>query len=198
MVINKNKVPITQRMIPELARVTIKLYKESETVSIEPPGKTSSLELKLSGLNGAQYTVDLHGIPSKCVDYGDEVGQWLDAMLSELTGKEKSGYRMVRILEGEARRVYYSPGMRFVSRNTFVLISMKAKLLLNDARNFDGTYLSDLAPLTLTSEASLKRLNDEIDVFDRVPMDRFRSNLVLDTPVENAFLEGEFNFVWRI
>ena len=64
------------------------------------------------------------------------------------------------------------------------------RLLTRGTKAYDGTYLSDLAPLTLTSEASLRKLNDNIDD-DVIPMDRFRSNIVMKADRKLAFVEGK-------
>ena len=64
-----------------------------------------------------------------------------------------------------------------------------ARLLTKETKAHDGTYLSDLAPLTLTAEGSLQKLNDIIPE-DVVPMDRFRSNIVVNTKRALAFVEG--------
>ena len=112
MIINKNKIPITQRMIPQLAQVKISLFKDAQTVSVEPPQSThvSPLDLQLEGVEGKRIRVDLHSIPCDCVDYGDDKAEWLDKMLTALTGKEKKGFRFVRIQQGETRRIQTSPG----------------------------------------------------------------------------------------
>lgn len=64
-------------------------------------------------------------------------------------------------------------------------------MLTKDIQPFDGTYLSDLAPLALTSEASLELLNENMISGERIPMDRFRSNIVMSTENSIPFLEDE-------
>ena len=122
MIVNKKKTPITQRMIPQLAQVKISLYKDAQMVTVEPPQSTNvePFDLKLQGVNGDKVWVDLHGIPSNCIDYGEEAAEWLDKMLTGLTGKSKKGYRFVRIQPGETRRIQTSPGMFYVANGSLL------------------------------------------------------------------------------
>ena len=66
-----------------------------------------------------------------------------------------------------------------------------ASLLVNDLKSHDETYLSDLAPMTLASEASVTELNDFILSGEDVPINRFRSNIVISVNQDLAFIEGK-------
>jgi uncharacterized protein YcbX len=77
----------------------------------------------------------------------------------------------VAIKKGETRKLSESP----------------AKLLLQDVRDSDETYLADLAPISLTVDGSLAALNECAS--EPVPMDRFRANVVVSISKEFAFCE---------
>jgi len=169
MIVNKRGVPVTQRMIPELARVEIRILQEESKIRIISPVSLKSrwnyIDIDLQPpKNLPSVTFDLHGIASKCVDLGDEMADWICQMIASLRGRECSGYRLVQICPGSSRNVYNSA----------------ARLLMDDARPHDGTLLSDLAPLSLTSADSLRKLNCILAAESQVPMDRFRSNIVME------------------
>ena len=111
MIINKNKVPITQRMIPELATVSVKLFKDTGILVIEPPKKVKldALDIYLNDMEGDEYPVALHTLPATCIDCGEDAANWVDTLLSALTNKPKAGYRLVRIKEGKSRGMYGTP-----------------------------------------------------------------------------------------
>ena len=183
--VNKfSKVVATQRMLPQLSQIKATVDETNTGVTLSLPGSPSSesscyLDLsKVDSISEASSVViDLHTIKARCIDLGDEAASWITNALTKLCEGSamtipKSGYRIFTLAPKELRKVYHSP----------------AGLLMEDARTFDATLLSDLAPITFTSEASLLALNQVAT--KAVPMNRFRTNIVasIDDP-ELAFLE---------
>mmetsp|Transcript_14053 Transcript_14053/g.45020 ORF Transcript_14053/g.45020 Transcript_14053/m.45020 type:complete len:409 (+) Transcript_14053:44-1270(+) len=174
MVINRNKVPTTQRMLPELARVEVTaLAPDGSALTLRAPGAVPPMRLDLAAARarGPLETIDLHGMRAKCAPLGEEADGWINAVLSELGDRPRAGYRLMCIAAGESRRVDASV----------------TRALFRDTKPFDGTALADLAPIALTSEASLAALNRQAR--EAVPLDRFRSNIEMDTELDLAFLE---------
>ena len=155
-----------------------------------------------TGNKNSTVVIDLHSIKAHCVDLGDEAAVWIQKAISAvLSASSKSttessnscNYRIFALAPKELRRVYRSP----------------ARLLMEDARIYDATRLADLAPITFTSDASLTALNQVIQSsYDNknnnqqrnedIPMNRFRSNIVM-TPAtdseELAFLEDHIQTI---
>lgn len=117
MVVNRKKLPITQRMIPELATVSVKLFKETGILVLEPPKQLKntleSFDVYMNEVDGEELEVDLHGLKTVCVDCGDAAAEWIDKLLSGLTRKKKNGFRLVRIKDGHFRGSYGTPGRYF-------------------------------------------------------------------------------------
>ena len=179
-----SKVVATQRMLPQLSQIKATVDEANTGVTLSLPGSPSfegSCYLDLTKVDNiseaSAVVIDLHTIKARCVDLGDEAATWITNALTKLcegsaTTIPKTGYRIFTLAPKELRKVYHSP----------------AGLLIEDARTFDATLLSDLAPITFTSEASLLALNQVAT--KAVPMDRFRTNIVanIDDP-DLAFLE---------
>jgi len=185
MIITAKGTPVTQRMIPELATVEVIILEDTNQVRIISPVSLKTrwnyIDVDLEPpSNGRVTSIDLHGISTACVDLGNDKADWVDQMLSSLRNKKCTGYRIVSIAKDSSRRVHYSP----------------ARLLMTDTRSHDGTFLSDLAPLSLTSESSLQALNKEIGAQSDISMDRFRSNMVMhanpDISINLSFVEDWF------
>jgi len=178
MVVNRKNVPITQRMHPELARIEVECDRRSNEVVLKAPEELGLSPLRLSLGDAKEKSnaevIDLHSLSAPCVSFSDEANAWMNDCLSKLSGRNIHGYRLVCLAQGQVRKLKSSP-VRFLTQNS---------------ENFDGTYLSDLCPVTLISEASTSKLNSEIKAENsKVDTDRFRSNVILSCRHELAFLE---------
>mmetsp|Transcript_24043 Transcript_24043/g.44604 ORF Transcript_24043/g.44604 Transcript_24043/m.44604 type:complete len:390 (+) Transcript_24043:47-1216(+) len=176
MVVSKTMVVATQRSIPQLSQIVAKVSQNLVTLSL-PELPPLNLNLSIVDRTSDAVTIDLHTIKAPCVDLGDAAAEWINGALTKLCGKTKSGYRVFTLTKEENRKVYNSP----------------ARLLMENARSFDATLLSDLAPITFTSEASLLALNEAAT--KPVPMDRFRTNIVASIDRELAFLEDHVKVI---
>ncbi len=176
--VNARLTPITQRMIPKLALIKVEMLNPDIVVLSAPHKyKLQALRLNIKSIqtsNAWLKTISLHGVDAKCKDCGDKAAEWLNNTLSIITGKRKKNNRFVMIMDGETRKVCDS----------------MTRFYLDDCQPYDSTRLADISPLTLVSTASLKALNGKIGSGKSVPIDRFRSNIVLKPINDNyAFLE---------
>ena len=195
MVLDARGAPVTQRMLPELARLRVdevNLLRGRVRLAAPAELRVEPLELDVAraqGLSREQqtFTVDLHGLACRCVAFGAAEDAWLCRVLDLLDGGRgrRSGYRLVTVARGERRHVHWSA----------------ARALMRASLPHDATLLADLAPLSLISEASLAALNEHVcgcggqegarePACRCVPADRFRSNLVVRMSDSSlAFLE---------
>jgi uncharacterized protein YcbX len=194
MVLNARGAPVTQRMLPELARLRVdevNLLRGRVRLAAPAELHVDPLELDVARAQGRAeheaFEVDLHGLVCRCVPFGAGEDAWLCRVLDLLDDRRgrRSGYRLVTVARGERRHVHWSA----------------ARALMRASRPHDATLLADLAPLSLISEASLAALNEHVCGCRRqegalepacqcVPADRFRSNLVVRmTDSSLAFLE---------
>ena len=143
---------LSQRRAPKLALVEPEL----------PSSADAPLRLRFPGAKALEVPVVRDGPPTRVrvwddhcdgIDQGDAAANWLSAVL------EVEGARLVRMKEGARRPC----DARYAPRGSL-------------------TAYSDGFPLLLASEASLGALNERIAARGRgkkVPMDRFRPNLIV-------------------
>jgi len=142
---------LTQRTWPRMASIGTALDADHLTLSAEGHGHR---RVPLREIDAPLRTVGVWGSKGlNAEDCGDEIAGWLSDFL-------KVGCRLVRI--GDAFD-------RPVSKGDF-------------ARSGDVVGFADAFPFLIVSEASLAELNRRILEGDGapVPMDRFRSNLIVD------------------
>jgi len=152
MVLRENGRFLTQRECPALARISTTAVRGGVALSV---AGQAPLFLPLRPRQGRRLHTAVWDDPCEVVDQGDEAGRWLDAAL----GGALQGLRLVRMAPGyrrpQPRPERYGQGVSAV--------------------------FADGAPLLLTSEASLERLNEALAQAGAaaVTMDRFRPNVVL-------------------
>ncbi|VEP15476.1 putative Fe-S protein [Hyella patelloides LEGE 07179] len=161
MLISQRGKFLTQRQFPQLARVQVQLVDDSLTLSMSD----NSLEpLTFTPiLRGEEIEVEIWRDRTIGIDQGDLVAQWFHQVL-ELDNTKK------------CRLVRQSP-------------QYKRKVQHRLSGNHENTVsFADGYPCLLTTTASLAELNRRImdtyqDSSEIVSMDRFRSNIVVETEI---------------
>lgn len=161
MIISQRGKFLTQRQFPQLAKVQVELCNDSLTISV------SDRSLKpltfTPTLIGETRDVEIWGDFTTAIDQGDAVAQWFHQVL-ELENTKQC--RLVRQSPKYERKV-------------------KQKLA---GEHKNTVSFADGYPCLLTTTASLAELNRRIadtyqDASQTVSMDRFRSNIVVETDV---------------
>ncbi|MGL5133725.1 MAG: MOSC domain-containing protein [Planktothrix sp.] len=162
---------VTQRTHPQLAKVGVRLLGELIELSVADQNiKSFQLQPKLIG---TPKTVQVWRDQTMAIDQGDEVANWLKNALKQ---DNQPNLRLVR----------QSPNfIRPVDPNYAVNI--------NNQVSFADGY-----PCLLTNTASLTELNRKLQETypkssEEIPMNRFRSNLVIDT--DQPFIEDQWKVI---
>ena len=160
MVISKRGKFLTQRQFPQLAKVQVAIAEDTITLSlqdnsIEPITFTPTLE-------GEKIEVEIWGDRTLAIDQGDKLAEWFHQVL-ELTPEKQC--RLVRQSPQYIRPVH-------------------SKITTDPT----PVSLADGYPFVLTTTASLQELNRRItetyqSLKPRVPMNRFRPNIVVETEI---------------
>jgi uncharacterized protein len=161
MVISRKGKFLTQRQFPQLAKVQIKLVHNSLTLSVAD-SSLDSLTFTPS-LQGEEVEVEVWSDRTKAIDQGDLVAQWFHKVLELDSSKE---CRLVRQSPQYERKI--NPSFAMAKKDT--------------------VSFADGYPCLLTTTASLAELNRRIletyeDSAPIVSMDRFRSNIVVETEI---------------
>ena len=183
MVVDLRKVPMTQRQIPDLARIQVDHINDEskQVIRLVHPDYENDLRLDLNSILAASsqksgsFTVDLHGIKSQCVVLSEAANAWISTVLN----KPGQLHLVTMMSSGEHNNNNEVVRKAYLSATHLVMPHLE---------KFDGMYLSDLAPISLTCTASLAKVNEHAT--EIVDMTRFRANIVVDTGSgEQAFLE---------
>ena len=137
-----------QARLPKLATVRA-LRIDASTIALSH-GDAQPIEHKVSG-DGAEIVIDFYGNRVTVVDQGDRIAQWVSVAIGD----------EVRVAALKA--------------------TFRRSVPLDEFADIDGTDQSrfvDVAPLLVTSVASLADLNARLQI--GVPMERFRPNIVVD------------------
>ena len=151
MVVDADGRFVTQKDRPQLALINTCLVDDGIELSLPGSGK---IFVPFSLHHGDHVATKVWGSHCEAVDQGQETSNWLTRAL----GSERP-LRLVRMLPG-----YQRP-------------TRKTQVMGQEAR----TVFADLAPYLVAGEASLDRLNSELENsgHQAVPMDRFRPNIVI-------------------
>ncbi len=160
---------LTQRQYPKLATVQVLFSGDFISLSVQD-ANLPPLFFRPS-LTGLEIEVDIWGTPTTAIDQGPEVAQWFKNLLN---------------LEKNCHLVRQSP--KYVR-----LVDQKFAV-----RGNDPVSLADGYPFLLTTTASLAKLNQKIldfhpENFQKVPMNRFRANIVVQT--DEPFIEHNWKFI---
>jgi uncharacterized protein YcbX len=161
MVVSQRGKFLTQRQFPQLAKVKVELADDSLTLSV-----CDGLMMPLTftpTLQGREIAVEIWHDRTIAIDQGDRVAHWFHQVLELDTTKQ---CRLVRQSPQYERKI-------------------PKKLWENQ---FDLVSFADGYPCLLTTTASLQELNRRIvDIYQDsskiVGMDRFRSNIVVETEI---------------
>jgi uncharacterized protein len=169
MVVSPKGKFLTQRQFPQLAKVQIKLFDDSLTLSVVDRS-LESLTFTPS-LQGEEIEVEIWSDRTRAIDQGDLVARWFHQVLELDSSKE---CRLVRQSPQYERKIN----------------SVTTKKAL--------VSFADGYPCLLTTTASLTELNRRImetyeDSAPLVSMDRFRSNIVVET--EFPFEEDDWKTI---
>lgn len=161
MVISRKGKFLTQRQFPQLAKVQLKLINDSLTLSVADRS-LDSLTFTPS-LEGEEVEVEVWHDRLIAIDQGDLVARWFHQVLQLDSSKE---CRLVRQSPQHERKV--NPAFAITKQE---IVSF-----------------ADGYPCLLTTTASLAELNRRIlDTYEEsaptVSMDRFRSNIVVETEI---------------
>ncbi|MCE8032625.1 MOSC domain-containing protein [Billgrantia tianxiuensis] len=170
---------ITQRQMPGMARVTVRL--ERDALVLEHP-EAQPLVIALERRDQPRLTAYVWDDTCQALDEGEEASRWLTAVLGDLRG---SALRLVRF-DDEHRRPVDS---RYLKEEEAY------------------TAFADGFPFLVASTASLEALNRELQQKGLVPlpMNRFRPNVVIEGSLafaedgwsEVAAREGHYRFGLR-
>jgi len=144
---------LTQRRIPLLAQFSVGLTDTELRIS---RGAERSIAVPIESTTDREVWVEVWGDRCRAFDKGDRAGSWLTQQLAGDSGRH---YRLVQFNRSFQRRV--------------------------DPADLDGeeahTAFADGFPFLITSEESLHCLNENLTTAGsrRVPMDRFRPNIVI-------------------
>ena len=145
---------ITQRLIPEMATVRVKI---DDKALILEHGNTEPLHIALNGNPGQRVTTTVWGHACEGYDEGPDASRWLTRVLGRWKGNE---LRLLRFAPDFVRPVEpdYMNGQSA------------------------ATAFADGYPFLVTNEASLGQLNDRLLAggAEPVPMSRFRANIVIE------------------
>ncbi|MDR5867521.1 MOSC domain-containing protein [Halomonas koreensis] len=156
---------VTQREIPAMARVTVRLTEDA--LVLEHP-EAAPLTVALAGPARPRCEVSIWKDRCEALDEGAPAAGWL----TEVLGRHRDGaLRLVRFPEDRRRAV-------------------EADYLGDEAAH---TAFPDGYPLLVTHRASLDRLNQRLLAkgLDAVPMSRFRPNLVVEGGAPFAEVDWE-------
>jgi uncharacterized protein YcbX len=156
---------VTQRERPTMARVAVRL-EEDRLVLEHPDAAPLSIPLRPRGLS--RLAVSLWNDTCEALDEGAEAADWLTAVLG---GVERGRLHLVRFPEERRRAV-------------------EADYLRGETAH---TAFPDGYPLLVAHQASLDRLNHRLVAkgLERVPMSRFRPNLVVEGEAPLAEVEWD-------
>ncbi|QPP50722.1 MULTISPECIES: MOSC domain-containing protein [Halomonadaceae] len=170
---------VTQRQMPGMARVTVRL--EDDWLVLEHP-EAQPLAIALARRDQPRLTAYVWDDTCQALDEGEEAGRWLTAVLGDLRG---SALRLVRFDDDHRRPV-------------------ESRYLQGEAAH---TAFADGYPFLIASQASLDALNTALQEKGLVPlpMNRFRPNIVVDGAAafaedgwrEVAATEGHYRFGLR-
>mmetsp|Transcript_473 Transcript_473/g.1146 ORF Transcript_473/g.1146 Transcript_473/m.1146 type:complete len:410 (+) Transcript_473:183-1412(+) len=193
-VVNKNGIPVSQRMRPELAQIETSFSIEDNLVILKAP---KQCDLEPLYLNIAQIEnnlsmaeeIDMYGAATNCIAFQEDASKWITTCLSKLSGRELSGFRILCTLKGATRHPANTPVQT-------ILPHLKAE---------DGMRFGDLSPFSLASKASLDAVKNQMQDQSKaseIQVDNFRANIIMETESEMAFVEdhiaglsiGEYGF----
>jgi len=170
-IVDGKKLVVTQRMIPALAEIAVDVEHLGigiADVTLSSPKCTGSVRFRLP-MQGPIQKVFLYKAAIEALDCGDDAAAWLTTLLQSESPTHaccSPPYRLVRMASGTSRKC---------SKSTM------APLCDHKVADHDEVALADFAPLLLTNSASLSALNAQLPAGHRVPMDRFRPNIVIRT-----------------
>lgn len=146
---------VTQRQLPQMARITVGL--DDEALMLSHPG-TAPLRIPLQRDDQPRLPVQVWDDQCQALDEGAEAAAWLGAVLGDVKG---SGLRLVRFAPDQQRNVephFLGPGEQA------------------------HTAFADGYPFLVVSEASLAEVNRVLETkgLAPVPMARFRPSIVVD------------------
>ncbi|MGR2740580.1 MOSC domain-containing protein [Billgrantia sp. Q4P2] len=158
---------VTQRQMPGMARVTVRL--EDDWLVLEHP-EAQPLAIELARRDQPRLTAYVWDDACQALDEGEEAANWLTQVLGDLRG---SRLRLVRFDDGHRRPV-------------------ESRYLQGEEAH---TAFADGYPFLIASTASLDALNGTLQEKGLVPlpMNRFRPNIVLEGA--SAFAEDGWSEV---
>jgi uncharacterized protein YcbX len=149
MVVDDDGTFRSQRRDPRLALVSTRIDGTALVVWVDGHGEVTIDLARDEGSGGGLVEARVHRDEVTTVDQGAAAAEFFSQLLG-------AGSRLVRLPENERRPARWSSA----------------------GDDEHEVSLADAAPLLLTSHASLRALQLEID--EPIPMDRFRSNIVIE------------------
>jgi uncharacterized protein len=145
---------VTQRQLPGMARVTVRL--DSDWLVLEHP-EAEPLAIELARRDQPRLTAYVWDDTCQALDEGEEAAAWLTRVLGDLRG---SSLRLVRFDDQHLRPV-------------------EPRYLQGEEAH---TAFADGYPFLIASQASLDALNQRLEDKGLVslPMNRFRPNIVVE------------------
>jgi uncharacterized protein YcbX len=151
MVVRSNGRFQTQRDLPRLALVQTRIADDAVVLTMAGHG---SISIPFHATEGETVQTRVWGDECETIDLGEDISRWITSALDS---------------EDTLRLVCMAPG--------FVRPQGKPEEMGEETH----THFADAAPFLVASESSLDSLNRELETrgYDKVPMNRFRPNIVL-------------------
>ena len=152
MVVGSNGRFVTQREIPHMTMIHTSLDTDGLVMSMQGH---ESIQVPYDIFDGGRIETKVWGDTCETVDQGENISDWLTKAL-----KSKNPLRLVTMIP------------------EFTRPQSKAEILGTET----STQFADAAPFLVANEASLERLNTELErkSLHKVPMNRFRPNIVVE------------------
>ena len=150
---------LTQRELPEMARTSLQI--EDQHLLLKHPSVQHTFALPLSNTIDTEAMVInslVWGNQCQGYDEGDEVAKWFTAVLGEW---QNMPIRLIKFNPAWQRKVMLDK--------------------FSNSDDFHSTNFADTSAYLIANEQSLNALNQDLESISmRVPMNRFRANIVTD------------------
>ena len=154
MVVDDDNDFVSQRKLPELARIVPTIGESSITLTA-PGMESTEVPLEIEPNDEKLISATVHGRPVSGQVVGEDVNEWITAFLPSY--KQNRRLRLLRVRDDMPR---------------YVADRYREHGASNQVGFADGNSM------LLATEPSLAQLNTELE--ERVPMNRFRPNIVVD------------------